>query len=310
MTKDTARRIATSNGAALADAETLLDAAGADPDSWFEPAYWRARGELTEVSAGRGAAWFIGAAGNWVLRHYRRGGFMARLSRDRYVWAGETRVRAFAEWRLLAELAGRGLPVPKPIAARYRRRGLFYRCDLITQRIEGARPLSSLLAIEPQDEETWRNIGAAVGRLHAAGADHADLNAHNILIDGNGRVSIIDFDRSRLRVERAHPERSGASMQAGGAAQGAARERKGTDLPGGAVEQRGAAGSTFTGTLRGADAAARGGGVAPAWASRNLARLQRSLAKVARHLPAGRCSTTSWERLMAGYWAERTRADG
>jgi len=88
-------------------------------ESIFDPQFWRARGELTAVTAGRGSAWFLGR--QWVLRHYRRGGFIARLSRDGYVWAGEDRVRAFAEWRLLDIMRQRGLPVPRPVAARYQR---------------------------------------------------------------------------------------------------------------------------------------------------------------------------------------------
>ena len=126
----------------------------ADPDilgnlakQCFDPGYWAARGELTDVTRGRGAAWFVGADGRpWVLRHFRRGGFIAKLSKDRYVWAGERRVRAFAEWRLLAVLKSRGLPVPQPVAARYERTGWTYRCDLIIQRIVDAEPLSGLLA--------------------------------------------------------------------------------------------------------------------------------------------------------------------
>jgi tRNA A-37 threonylcarbamoyl transferase component Bud32 len=108
-------------------------------------------------------------------------------------------VRAFAEWRLLQHLTRRQLPVPKPLAARYQRRGLTYRCDLITQRIADASSLSALLAREPVSEGVWCDIGVAIARLHAAGADHADLNAHNILL-GRGGVSVIDFDRGRLRA--------------------------------------------------------------------------------------------------------------
>src|SRR5258708_3949483 len=174
--------------------------AGAALEAAFEPEFWTARGELIEVTGGRGSAWFVSGGGQWVLRHYRRGGWIARLSRDRYLWAGEARVRAFAEYRLLAELDRRGLPVPKPIAARYRRTGPFYRCDLITQRIAGARPLSSVLSFGPLNEGTWREVGAAVARLHAAGADHADLNAHNIRVGADGAVSVIDFDRGLLRT--------------------------------------------------------------------------------------------------------------
>jgi 3-deoxy-D-manno-octulosonic acid kinase len=166
----------------------------------FDPEYWRGRGELVEVSGGRGSAWFIASGTRqWVLRHFRRGGFIARWWRDSYVWTGESRVRAFAEWRLLALLLQRGLPVPRPVAARYQRSGLTYRCDLITQRIANAEPLSAVLARGGIAEVRWRAVGAAVASLHRAGVDHADLNAHNILLDPQGRVSIIDFDRGRLR---------------------------------------------------------------------------------------------------------------
>ena len=50
--------------------------------------------------------------GPCVLRHYRRGGLVAPLLGDKYVWNGRTRSRGFAEFALLAELARRGLPVP------------------------------------------------------------------------------------------------------------------------------------------------------------------------------------------------------
>ncbi len=176
-------------------------------DELFDPEYWRARGMLEAVSAGRGSAWFVrGSAGlvgdaeqGMVLRHYRRGGFIARFNRDTYLWSGESRVRAFAEWRLLEQLVERGLPVPKPIAAGYRRSGCGYRCDLLTQRIPGGRALSAALKDRELGEGGWGAIGAVVKRLHVAGVDHADLNAHNILLDRHGAVSIIDFDRGRLR---------------------------------------------------------------------------------------------------------------
>jgi len=200
-------RTATADGAMLADPASLGNLAGAALEAAFEPGFWAARGELIEATGGRGSAWFISADGCWALRHYRRGGWIARLSRDRYLWAGEARVRAFAEYRMLAELVGAGLPVPKPIAARYRRAGPFYRCDLITQRIPAARPLSSVLSSGPLKADTWREVGAAVARLHAAGADHADLNAHNILVSDDGAVSVIDFDRGMLRTPG---EKSGA----------------------------------------------------------------------------------------------------
>jgi 3-deoxy-D-manno-octulosonic acid kinase len=237
------RRTVTANGAMLSDPTRLGNVDEPAAESLFDPQFWRSRGELTEAPNGRGSAWFVGSGERqWVLRHFRRGGFIARLSQDGYVWTGEAAVRAFAEWRLLEILTQRGLRVPGPVAARYQRSGLFYRCDLITQRIMDAETLSGALAKAPLPESQWRAVGAAVAGLHRAGVDHADLNAHNILIDHQGTVSVIDFDRGRERE------------------------------PG-------------------------------AWSTRNLQRLQRSLAKISLGLPPGRYSAQGWDWLLAGYEA-------
>jgi 3-deoxy-D-manno-octulosonic acid kinase len=196
------RRIATATGAMLADPEYLGNPAKSVAESMFDPEFWRARGELVEVIGGRGSAWFIDSpARQWALRHFRRGGFIARLSEDQYVWAGEDRVRAFSEWRLLETLTRAGLPVPVPVAARYQRTGPAYRCDLITQRIAGAEPLAAVIARGAIAEQRWRAVGAVIARLHDFGVDHADLNVHNILLDQRGGVSLIDFDRGRLREQ-------------------------------------------------------------------------------------------------------------
>jgi 3-deoxy-D-manno-octulosonic acid kinase len=125
---------------------------------------------------------------------------MARISRDGYWWNGENAVRSFAEWRLLEILVSRGLPVPRPVAARYQRSGLLYRCDLITQRLTNTRSLSEALKTDALAEHAWHAVAGVVRQLHGNGVDHADLNAHNILLDTGGAVSVIDFDRGRLRV--------------------------------------------------------------------------------------------------------------
>jgi len=185
----------------LSDPARIGNLPKAAQQSMFDPLFWRARGELDAVKGGRGSAWFVGPEERrWVLRHFRRGGFIARFIQDAYVWTGERRVRAFAEWELLELLSQRGLRVPKPVAARYQRRGLWYRCDLITERISGVSPLSAVLAHGALAEAQWRAVGAAVASLHRAGVDHADLNAHNVLLDAEGVVSVIDFDRGRLRA--------------------------------------------------------------------------------------------------------------
>lgn len=166
----------------------------------FDPDWWAARDELRAPAAGRGTAWFVsGAGGEWVLRHYRRGGLVARWVEDHYLWTGARRSRAFAEWRLLAALVGQGLPVPAPVAARVRRRGMRYRADLITVRIPEAESLAERLRRRPLPAAQWQALGGVIARFHEAGVYHHDLNAHNILIDRRGRFWLIDFDRGRLR---------------------------------------------------------------------------------------------------------------
>ena len=164
----------------------------------LDPGCWEGRSRSESARGGRGAVWFVRAEfGESVLRHYRRGGLAARLSRDLYLFTGEDRTRAFREFRLLAELRARGLPVPAPVAAGYSRHGPFYRGDLLTLAIPEVRPLAELLAMEPAG---WTALGALLARFHGEGVWHADLNAHNILRDAAGAFWLIDFDRGRLRV--------------------------------------------------------------------------------------------------------------
>ena len=78
----------------------------------FDPGYWDKRGCVTGEAVGRGSAWFIDAPfGAAVLRRYLRGGMMARISRDRYLFTGWARSRPVAEFRVLERLAAAGLPV-------------------------------------------------------------------------------------------------------------------------------------------------------------------------------------------------------
>lgn len=182
---------------ALADGAMLHDAArlGARADgAWLDDAHWRAQGPVAVPEGGRGATLRVRSpAGPAVLRHYRRGGLVARFNRDRYWWQGESRTRPFREFELLAQMLAAGLPVPVPLAARYRRAGLWYRGDLLTLAIEDARTLAQCAASAPSAID-WARIGATIGRFHAAGFPHPDLNAHNILL-GADACHLIDFDR-------------------------------------------------------------------------------------------------------------------
>ena len=188
----------TPEGAIVFDAAALAQA-HFDPD-WFEPEYWRARAAAREPQGGRGGAIFIEAPfGSCALRHYRRGGMAARIFGDEYLWTGAERTRSFAEFRLLNALRAKGLRAPQPLAARFRRRGAWYRADIITRRIERAATLAELLAAGFADAAVAARVGAEIARFHAQGVYHADLNAHNVMLADDG-VWLIDFDRGRMRA--------------------------------------------------------------------------------------------------------------
>ncbi|MES2404202.1 MAG: 3-deoxy-D-manno-octulosonic acid kinase [Pseudomonadota bacterium] len=166
---------------------------------WFDPAWWAGKGALAKAGGGRGGVASLDTpVGPCVLRHYRRGGLVAPLLGDRYLWNGRNRSRGFAEFNLLATLHRRGLPVPAPIAARCVRRGLYYTADLITRTIGNARTLTDIIAARQFDSALAGEVGALVARFHAAGVDHADLNAHNILL-ADGKLWLVDFDRGEIR---------------------------------------------------------------------------------------------------------------
>lgn len=190
------RRIARQDGNGILYEDALLR--HADP-ALFEAATWPGAAVAPGYSGGRGATLFIAHEGQrWVLRHYHRGGTIGRVLNDEFLWLGEERTRCFREWRLLAHLHELGLPVPRPVAARYRRRGLIYRADLLTALIPDVEPLSTRLARGPVTADVWAAVGRCVSAFHRAAVFHADLTAHNLQIDAANRIFLLDFDRGRV----------------------------------------------------------------------------------------------------------------
>lgn len=182
-----------------------------------DPALFEAPADATgapSVVGGRGSAWLIRhGVDEWVLRHYRRGGLPGRIIRDTYIWAGLEATRAWREWRLTYSLYKEGLPVPQPVAARVVYSGLLYKADLITRRIAGATSIAALIAAGGESRIPWGEAGRTVRRFHDAGVYHADLNAHNLLVDAAGKVYLIDFDRGARRRGRAWKRANLARLQ-------------------------------------------------------------------------------------------------
>lgn len=64
------------------------------------------------------------------------------------------------------------------------------RGDVLVEYVEG-RTLAEAL---PVSEEVWRAIGLAFGKIHRVGLLHNDVNLHNIIVGGDGRATLIDWD--------------------------------------------------------------------------------------------------------------------
>ncbi len=191
------RQIRSAAGSILYDASCVVK----PDDELFTPAYWAGRTAIAATTGGRGQVVFIrDGSRHWVLRHYRRGGLIARWVDDSYLWTGEDRTRSFREWRLLSMLHQEGFPVPVPVAARYVRSGPSYCADLITTEIPDARTLADRITGAALALPVWRDIGRVIARLHHRGVHHVDLNAHNLMVGSGSEVHIIDFDRACVRA--------------------------------------------------------------------------------------------------------------
>jgi 3-deoxy-D-manno-octulosonic acid kinase len=165
---------------------------------WFQPSFWGEQARPV-ASGGRGGAWFVDAPfGASVLRCYLRGGLVAHFNRDRYWWRGANRTRSFAEFRLTREMAAKGVPVPRPIAACYRRDGQFYSAAILIERIDDVRTLADRAAVAG-DGAPWEEAGRLIARIH-----RLDRGAQRIPATGWRERNLARLRRSlvKLRGER------------------------------------------------------------------------------------------------------------
>jgi 3-deoxy-D-manno-octulosonic acid kinase len=184
---------------------SLVDAPGVE---FFSVEAWDSRCALVGEAKGRGSAWFIDAPfGAVVLRQYLRGGWVAAISRDRYLFTVVSRSRPFREFHLLAALYEQGLPVPRPVATSCEHHGVISTGAIMTMRVPSAQTLADILPGKPGAPELdavfWKNVGKCIREFHNAGVWHADLNARNILLDDELKVFLIDFDRAHFTPGKA-----------------------------------------------------------------------------------------------------------
>lgn len=149
------------------------------------------------VHGGRGWARRVVLPGGKAvfLRKYLRGGLPRLFVRDLFILRPERPVR-----ELIVTEAARaaGCPVPQVLAVAIEEALIGYRGWIVTEALEGVRPLIDVYAERDERERVtlMNTVGAAIRRLHGAGIYHVDLTGYNVLVDGSDRVLFVDFDRS------------------------------------------------------------------------------------------------------------------
>ena len=178
---------------------------------------WAAAHPGRRALMGRGPVHSVPAPGSggergdrWVVRHYLRGGLVARWLEDRYLALGEP--RPLREARASAEARRLGVPTPPVMAGAVYRAGLFYRADLVTGQIPDSEDLAAVLSgtvgapTALDRDAAMYQAGALVRRLEEAGFFHPDMNAKNVVIQahaGGPRAHLVDLDGCSARPGRA-----------------------------------------------------------------------------------------------------------
>lgn len=202
----------------LAEAVRRALASSASLEAWV-----REHGEQSPSKQGRGTIHlaFLGDR-RVAVRHARRGGWMQPLG-DRYFGG---RPRPFVELAVSERLRAAGVATPRVLAALVLPQRVGYRGDLATEWLAPGHDLLALLVPNLYPAKVrcagLAAAGHAIGRAHAAGLDHPDLNAGNLFLEPRGEGGwsawLLDLDRASIgrpsgRVARRNLERFVRSLE-------------------------------------------------------------------------------------------------
>lgn len=176
---------------------------------------YAARHPRARALSGRAAAWAVplpDAVTHVVVRHGWHGGLLRRLTGDRFL----APTRAPHELRTSLTLRERGVPTPEIVAfAIYHAGPLLRRSDVASREVPRAKDLAITLLGPPDRVAKAAALEATatlLAQLAAAGAQHADLNLKNVLLepaaDGAFTAWVLDVDRVTLLPRgdaRVHP---------------------------------------------------------------------------------------------------------
>jgi 3-deoxy-D-manno-octulosonic acid kinase len=134
--------------------------------------------------------------GSVVIKHYRRGGLLRYVIKQRYLKLGKT--RAQIEFEQLQVVRSLGINAPEPVA--YVHRGcIFYQAWLISRAIK--HPLSLALLSLKDEKKTRQAMESVIGQISLLIQNdilHVDLHPGNIVVDGAGQTFLVDFDKGQI----------------------------------------------------------------------------------------------------------------
>ncbi len=154
---------------------------------------------------GRGALYILrlGDGQNALVRRYRHGGWLRRLTGDYFfTWPP----RPFKELSMIEEAARRGVPTLEVLGACVERVwGPFYRGWLVTRELREGHDLWAALQNRlygsGSTDSIFRAVAKSIRRMHRRGICHGDLNLKNILVrleENEFRSYVIDLDKATL----------------------------------------------------------------------------------------------------------------
>lgn len=154
---------------------------------------------------GRGGTYLVNSnQQTCVLKKYLRGGLMAKISYDSYLWLGLKQSRVEQERNIIQYLTENKFITPQFVAFQIIQTGLLYQQSMITQFVKNKGSLESILDQQELSETQIINLAKTLKVMHQLKVNHADLNANNILLDENEHWIIIDFDKAKIMQEDGH----------------------------------------------------------------------------------------------------------
>ncbi len=149
---------------------------------------------------GRTVRLLLNGVGRVVIKHYRRGGVLGRMVSHRYLRLGATRCEN--EFQMLLRVRAMGVSAPEPILFAYKG-SVLYKAWLVTREVERSQSLFHLAqegavkgGLDPV--AITEKVAELVTRLIINGVKHVDLHPGNVLIDEQGDVFLIDFDKAQI----------------------------------------------------------------------------------------------------------------